>query len=110
MIRSLRSKTSDKTCPPGQVFLLAVDFLQDCGRIFCGKWGDGGWTGAGYTDLAENDDFGIPEGDARCVESCKVYRKGIKWQFGYTDSEHIAVIMPAKYTEKRENDGFGILT
>jgi hypothetical protein len=41
MIRSLRSKTSDKTCPPGQVFLLAVDFLQDCGRIFCGKWGNG---------------------------------------------------------------------
>lgn len=110
MIRSLRSKTSDKTCPPGTGFFIGGRFFAGLWEDFLREMGGGGWTGAGYTDLAENDDFGIPEGDARCVESCKVYRKGIKWQFGYTDSEHIAVIMPAKYTEKRENDGFGILT
>ena len=85
MIRSLRSKTSDKTCPPGQVFLLAVDFLQDCGRIFCGKWG-----------VADGLEQGILIWLKMMIS---VYLKGM-----------LDVWNPAKYTEKRENDGFGILT
>ncbi len=58
--------------------------------------------------MDENDDFGIPEEDARCERSCKVYRIEGKWQVGYTTRRHIVFIESAKYTEKRIKGDFGI--
>ena len=85
MIRSLRSKTSDKTCPPGTGFFIG-------GRFFAGLWEDF------LREMGGGD--GLEQGILIWLKMMiSVYLKGM-----------LDVWNPAKYTEKGSNGNLGIPT